>query len=195
MPGRGCLGGGMATKALAAETLKKKALAFETLPEFLARMTLVWQDRQLRVALAAERAREASRRHADKAKAADPEGFAARRREAVRRCKAKNRAAILERERRNRARLAPALAVARELVRLEKRLQKQADLERKKAAADAKRGKRREGYPSVRQTQYVGGAVNSAAVPSSPFDALTRALSSPSSSACSRPENRGSSAL
>jgi hypothetical protein len=81
------------------ETLRKKQLASETLPEFLARMTLVWEQRQRRLASAPARAAEVARQSLARAMERDPEGTRLRRREAVQRFEARHREALLERER------------------------------------------------------------------------------------------------
>jgi hypothetical protein len=125
---------------LKAETLKKKLLAVETLPEFLARMTLVWEERQRRLAEAPARASAASRRSRQKRLEADPEGVRAREREAQRRYEATNRKALRAREARRRERLAAALAVAGALKRAEQQAQREADKARKEAGRAAKRG-------------------------------------------------------
>lgn len=121
------------------ETLAKKCLAFETLPEFLARMTLVWEERQRRLAQAPAKAAEAARRSLARAMARDPEGVAARRRAASARYEERNRKALRERERVRRQRLAAALAVARSIKRAEKAAQREADKARQLAEKEAKR--------------------------------------------------------
>ncbi len=65
------------------EYVRKLELSMETLPQFLARMTLVWQERQQRLATADVRHAAASKASAAKRKAADPEAFNRLRREAV----------------------------------------------------------------------------------------------------------------
>jgi hypothetical protein len=180
-------------------TLAKKRVAFETLPAFLARMTLVWEERQRRLAQAPARAAEAARRSLAKALEKDPEGTRARRREAVRRYEENNRAAIRAREAKQRDRLAAALDAARELKRAEKVAQRDADKARKAVERDAKRVNRAEGYPKHQATSPAcPGAVTSTW--RGPVDRLSRAWFEPGTerpacpekqAACAAPEASG----
>jgi hypothetical protein len=67
------------------ETLRKKLLAAESLPEFLARMTLVWEERQRRLAVADEKHLAAVRKSIAKKRVVDPVGFNQAHREAQKR--------------------------------------------------------------------------------------------------------------
>jgi hypothetical protein len=142
---------------LKAETLRKKLLAAESLPDFLARMTLVWEERQRRLAEAPARASAASRRSFQKRLEADPEGVRARSREAVRRYEATNRKALRARQAQRKERLAAALAVARALRRAEKQAQREADKARKVAARVAKRDQASAVTPTWRAARGDGG--------------------------------------
>lgn len=166
------------------ETLRKKQLAAETLPQFLARMTLVWEDRQRRLAEAPARAVEAARRYVSKV---DPETFKARRRAAVARYEAKHP----ERVKAARSRLSAALAVAKAIKRAEVQAQKAADRERKAAERGAKRINRPEGYPKVQAKPHRGpDAAHVAAVARQPD--LSRAWFGSAPVDAARPEERSS---
>lgn len=115
----------------------------ESLAEFLARMTVVWHERQAKLNAAAERQAEVSRRSAAKRKAEDPEGFRAARLEAVRRYEERHPDRIVakrERDRQTRARLGAALAISKQIVKAEKAAQRAADAARGRAEKAAKRG-------------------------------------------------------
>lgn len=181
----------MAGKSLRPETLRKKELAAESLEAFLARMTLVWHERQTRLAVAPEKARAASLRSARKRQLADPEGFASARRDAARRYEERHREARRERDRRIRERLSPALALAREVKQAEKAAQRAADKERKAAERGAKRASRPEGYPKD-QPKRRGGldAAHVAAVARQPD--LSRAWFGPAQVQAACPDKRSS---
>lgn len=129
------------SRSLRPETQRKKELEAETLPDFLARMTLVWEKRQLATQARLAKAAEVARRSAAKRKAEDPEGWRAARLEAVRRYEERHPdriAAKRERDRQRRARLAAALAVSKQVVKAEKAAQRAADAERARAERAAR---------------------------------------------------------
>jgi hypothetical protein len=164
------------------ETLHKKRLATESLPDFLARMTLVWEDRQRRLAEAPARAVAAARRWYDKQMQADPEGFRARRLEAVKRYGERHPDRIREKEARRRARKKGESAAKLEEFHSRVPALSGATL------PDAKRAKRSEGYPKIQTKPHRDGdAAQHAAV--ARLDDLSRAWSSPASSAAPRLEN------
>jgi hypothetical protein len=168
------------------ETLRRKSRACETLPEFLARMTLVWEERQRRLAEAPKRAVAATQRWNAKARAADPEGYRLRKLEAVNRYAAAHPERLIDKRRRAAERLA--------VERAARRAMREFDKLRKRAAVDAKHGKRPEGYPKVRQRPLGGAEVVQPTAVADPH-VLARAWSSPSPSANSCPEKRSSAAL
>lgn len=154
------------------ETLRKKQLAMESLPEFLARMTLVWEDRQRRLAGALERGAAASRRAIAKAKAVDPEGFRARHLAAAKRYAERHPDRIEDKKRRAAVKRAAARAAAR----------------------DAKRASQPEGYPKApqRPARRKPGSQPTAVVPQ---DSLSRAWFGLAGTVAARHENSGSPAL
>ncbi len=117
--------------ALKPETLRKKHLVYETLPQFLARMTLVWEDRQRRLAEAPARAVGAWRRWADKQ---DPEVLKAIRREASARYALRHPERIAAKNRRADERKKAARAAAR----AERTAQKAAQAAARKLAQPAR---------------------------------------------------------
>lgn len=173
------------------ETLRKKELAAESLEAFLARMTLVWHERQARLVVAAERARAAALRSARKRQLADPEGFASARREASRRYEESHRVALRERERRIRERLSPALDLARQVKAAEKQAQREADKARKAAERDAKRVNRPEGYPKVQAKRHRSPDAGHVAVVARQPD-LSRAWFGPAQAQAACPEKQSS---
>ncbi len=71
------------TRVLKPETLRKKALAVESLDAFLERMAAVWHARQAKLEVAPALHLAASKRSQAKRKAVDPEAFQQARRDAV----------------------------------------------------------------------------------------------------------------
>ena len=124
------------------DTVKKKRLATETLPQFLARMTLVWEDRQRRLAEAPARAVEATRRANAKL---DPEELKARRRAVSKRYAENHPDRIKEKQRRR----AEVISEQRAAERAKKDALKAFEKLRKSAERGAKRANRPEGYPKV----------------------------------------------
>lgn len=170
------------------ETVRKKLLATETLPQFLARMTLVWEERQRRLAEAPARAVEAVRRHLAKL---DPEVRKARQLAAQRRYAERHPDRIKAKDKARRDRLGAALAVAKAITRAEKQALRDADRERKAAERGAKRANRPEGYPKD-QPKRRGGldAAHVAAVACQPD--LSRVWFGPVQAQAARPERRSS---
>jgi hypothetical protein len=188
----------MAAKQLKPETVAKKLAQSETLPDFLARMTVVWEERQVRVAQFLARSAENARRYIAKRKAEDPEAWAVKRREAAKRYVERHPdriAAKAERDRLRKARLAFPLAAAKAILREEKLLQREADKARQRAQKAAEQGKRAEGYPK-RQTKSQGDWAG-ASTPKlqSASDVSRGAWLWPASAVDARPENGGSPAL
>lgn len=173
------------------ESLRKKELANESLEAFLARMTVVWHERQARLAVAVERNRAAALRSMRKRQLEDPEGFAQARRDASLRYEARHRKALRDRDRRMRERLAPALLLAAEVKRAEKAAQRAADKERKAAERGAKRANRPEGYPKVQRKSPECWPASSVTAMESP-DSLTRAWFGQASDGDSRLEKQSS---
>lgn len=176
----------MATE-LRAETVRKKLLACETLPEFLARMTVVWEERQRRLAEAPARAVEATRRAQAKI---DREAFKARRRAAAARYAALHPDRIKESQRRR----SEALSEARALERQKKAAVKAFEKLRQSAERDAKRANRAEGYPKHQPKSPKRSEVVSAPW-RGPVDSLSRVWFGPATEEAARPDNRGSPAL
>lgn len=135
-----------------AEAAKRKQRETEPLDVFLARMTVLWHERQARYDAAIVKGAEAAKRHADKRRAEDPEGWRLKRLEAVKRYEQRHPeriAAKKERDRLRRARLAAALAISQQIVKAEKAAQRAADLERKRSEKAAKRAVERRSAGSV----------------------------------------------
>jgi len=193
------------------ETLRKKRLATESLPDFLARMTLVWEDRQRRLAEAPARAVGATRRWNEKQREADLEGFLARRREIVRRYGERHPERLRENEARARARKkgesaakleefqsrVPAPAGVQQphekgesVAKLEE-FQSRVPAPSGATLPDAKRAKRSEGYPKIQTKPHRGlDAAQETAVARQ--SDLSRAWSMPASSLAPRLERRTS---
>jgi hypothetical protein len=163
------------------ETLAKKALEAETLPDFLARMTLVWQARQERNAEKASKHRDAVARHVAKVKAADPEGFRQRRLEAVNRYAERHPDRIKAKQARRRereARLGAALKASKAIVRAEKRAQLAADKERSRIERQAKLASVRRGTRRTNASHVEASGAALAPAVARP-DALSRAWFAP----------------
>jgi hypothetical protein len=169
------------------DTLRRKQRAAESLEEFLARMTVVWQRRQERLATALERQRVAAARYVERAKARDPEAFAERRRAAVKRYAERHP----DRLKAKQHRLSEALSASRAIVRAEKQAQREADRQRRRAERDAKRASRPEGYPKDQSKRATGrAAVTSTRLVNQ--DPLSRAWFVPDEPQAARPDQPSS---
>ncbi len=94
-------------------TLARKRVETESLDDFLARMVVVWHERQNRLAIEMQRRRDRVRASNARAKAADPEGYARRRLEAVRRYEERHPGRVKEKARLASLRRAEARSEAR----------------------------------------------------------------------------------